>query len=167
MPDGDQGRWLSYQELGEVLGCTSNAARMHAVRRKWPRRSPNKVGDPAQVLVPPGADLEPRATHVRHTNDARAGDPVQAHQQPTFDAHALLAAIRETVEVLLTPLREQLDRERARADRAEQQLVKVETELLEVRVEAAGLHCQLKQAKPADSPRTGWRRLLRALGHVR
>jgi hypothetical protein len=167
MPDGDQGRWLSYQELGDVLGCTANAARMHAVRRKWPRRSPNKVGD---VLVPPGADLERRATHVRHTNDARAGDPVQAHQQPTFDAHAMLAAIRETVEVLLTPIREQLDRERDRADRAEQQLTKVETELVKAQVETVGLRCQIAKAKPADSPKPDpprWRRLLRALGHVR
>jgi hypothetical protein len=51
MPDEDQGRWLSYQALGDLFGCTANAARMHAVRRNWPRRSPNRVGDCATVLV--------------------------------------------------------------------------------------------------------------------
>jgi hypothetical protein len=75
----------------------------------------------------------------------------------------MLAAIRETVEALMTPIREQLDRERARADRAEQQLTAVEAELVEARVEAAGLRCRLEQARPKpapDSPRSPWRRFL-------
>ena len=33
MPDGEESYWLSYKELSDVLGCTPNAARMHAVRR--------------------------------------------------------------------------------------------------------------------------------------
>ena len=112
MPDGDQGRRLSYQELGEAFGCTANATR----------------------------DL----------------------------------MTRETVELLLTPLREQLtvanqradsaeqraDRERGRADSVAQQLAAVETELIATRVEAAGLRCKLaKAASDLAAPlRFGWRR---------
>jgi len=113
MPDGDQGRRLSYQELGEAFGCTANATR----------------------------DL----------------------------------MTRETVELLLTPLREQLtvanqradsaeqraDRERERADSAAQQLAAVETELVATRVEAAGLRCKLAKAASAQPAprRSGWRRV--------
>lgn len=86
----------------------------------------------------------------------------------------MLAAIRETVDFLMLPLREQLDRERERADRAdgradeeraradrlEQQLIVVETDLLTARADAAGLRCLLEQARPKP-PRTRWQRLLR------
>ena len=108
MPDGDQARRLSYQELSEALGFTANDDR---------------------VLV-----------------------------------------IRETVELLLTPLREQLtvsneradraehraDRERKRADSAARQLASVETELVAAQVEAAGLRCKLAKAASAQ-PRRGGR----------
>ena len=33
MPDREESHWLSHKELSDVLGCTPNAARMHAVRR--------------------------------------------------------------------------------------------------------------------------------------
>ena len=45
-------RWLTYVEVGELLGCTLTAARMHAQRRGWPRHSPNMIGDRSRVLVP-------------------------------------------------------------------------------------------------------------------
>ena len=45
-------RWLTYVEVGELLGCTLTAARMHAKRRGWPRHSPNMIGDRSRVLVP-------------------------------------------------------------------------------------------------------------------
>jgi hypothetical protein len=56
MSDQPEESWLTYRELGAQLGCTANAARMHAHRRGWPRRAPNKVGDPAHVLVPGSLD---------------------------------------------------------------------------------------------------------------
>jgi hypothetical protein len=48
----------------------------------------------------------------------------------------------------------------------------VEAELVAARVEAAGLRCKLAEAAksaqpPPDPPRPRWRRVLRALGHVR
>ena len=33
MPDREESHWLSHKELSDALGCTPNAARMHAVRR--------------------------------------------------------------------------------------------------------------------------------------
>ena len=68
-----------------------------------------------------------------------------------------------------TDLRQRLDaaeqragEERARADRTGQQLTAVEAELVEARVEAAGLRCKLEQARKAvpDSPHSPWRRFL-------
>jgi hypothetical protein len=129
MPDGDQERWLSYRELGVVLGCTANAARMHAVRRGWARRAPNRVGDCARVLVPADVFVQPCVTHDAEQFVVRPSGHEQANVRPTFDAHDVLQAIRETVEALTRPLQEQIeaersraDRERERADQAEQRL---------------------------------------------
>jgi hypothetical protein len=64
MPETASDRWLSYAELGALLGCTPSAARMHARRRGWARRSPNAIGGHAAVLVPDEVAVRPRATHV-------------------------------------------------------------------------------------------------------
>jgi hypothetical protein len=133
MPDGDQGRWLSYRQLGEALGCTANAVRMHAVRRGWERRSPNKIGAVAMVCVPHLLDVQPRAMHVRAASDTRATNEAAPHVQAANDAHGMLGAIRETVELLVTPLREQLEHERGRADRAEARADSAERQLAELR----------------------------------
>lgn len=63
--------WLTYLELGERLGITASAARMHARRRGWQRRAPNAIGGQARVLVPASADVHPRATVVQRTHDAQ------------------------------------------------------------------------------------------------
>jgi hypothetical protein len=140
MPDdGDHGRWLSYQELGEVLGCTANAARMHAVRRNWPRRSPNRVGDCARVLVPDEVVVQPRVTHdsARYDapSDAHSNSDDPPHVRATNDAHEVLRMVRETVETLITPLREQLDRERERGDRERDRADQAERRVAELLAE--------------------------------
>jgi hypothetical protein len=162
MPEEDQGRWLSYQELGDVLGCTSNAARMHAVRRKWPRRASNTIGELARVRVPEDVVVRPRATHAVEQCDAQCNAPVPANGHTAFDAQIMLQAIRETVEALVTPLREQLDHERKRADAERVRADSIEVDLIKARVEPAGLRCQLEQARPSrpDLPRSPWRRFL-------
>jgi hypothetical protein len=124
MADEDQGRWLSYQELGDLLRCTANAARMHAVRRNWPRRSPNRVGDCARVLVPEEITVRPRVMHDGPQYDAQCDAPPngddRAHVRAASDEQDVLRMVRETVEVLITPLREQLALANQRADRAEE-----------------------------------------------
>jgi hypothetical protein len=69
----------------------------------------------------------------------------------------------DTAEEERRRLAGQQEIERDRADRIEQQLTKVEGELIAARVEAASLQCQLELVRPKavpDSPRSGWRRLL-------
>src|SRR4051812_18275843 len=61
MPDGDQQRWLTYAEAGELLGISAQAARMLAKRRGWARRTPNAYGDRARVFVSPDTVVQPRA----------------------------------------------------------------------------------------------------------
>jgi hypothetical protein len=71
MPETDQDRWLSYAEIGELLGITSSAARMHARRRGWMRRSPNAIGGQTRVLVPADIVVHPCAPAVQRTYDAQ------------------------------------------------------------------------------------------------
>ena len=123
MPDGDQGRWLSYVELGELLGCTANAARMHAVRRKWPRRASNRIGGAAHVLVPEGAVVRSSATHA----DAPCDVLVRPNGRAASGAQSgTLQAIR-ALESAVEGLREQFTREHDRAERAEQEIVTLRT----------------------------------------
>ena len=75
---------------------------------------------------------------------------------PRDTTRAILA-----LESAVEELREQLDRERQRADTAERQLAGVEAELVEARAKAAGLRCLLeRQASPrTERPHTRWQRL--------
>ena len=148
MPDGDQGRWLSYQELGELLRCTPNAARMHAVRRKWPRRSPNKIGDCARVLVPEDLNVQDRATNVHRTYDAPPNGRDKVVRPAQFDARAMHFSTFDThhvraLEGAVGALQEQLNIANQRADRAEQQS---DTD----RERADRLHGELVEARAAE-----------------
>src|SRR4051812_36017371 len=62
-------RWLTYAEVGELLGISTGAARQLARRHKWPRRTPNEYGAMARVLVP--EDRIPQTTSVARTPDSR------------------------------------------------------------------------------------------------
>jgi hypothetical protein len=103
------GQWLTHAELAERFGCSPNPARMHAMRRGWPRRSPNRIGDTARVLVPEGADVRESASHVAEQFNARANGRAPAH---STDGHYAVAQA-------IAALAAQLEREQARADRAE------------------------------------------------
>src|SRR3954447_12004730 len=62
-------RWLTYAEVGELLGISTGAARQLARRHKWPRRTPNEYGAMARVLVP--EDRIPQTTGVARTPDGQ------------------------------------------------------------------------------------------------
>jgi hypothetical protein len=92
--------WLTYAELGALLGRTANAARMHAQRRGWERRAPNRVGDPARVKVPDGALVRPGATHDVEQSDARTNDTEQAHNQVHDEANVrAIESLREQLVI--------------------------------------------------------------------
>lgn len=136
MPDGDQGRWLSYQELGEALGCTANAARMHAVRRGWPRRAPNMIGGRATVLVPDVQDVRPRMTNSAALYDEHVQEGAN---NGAVHVQALSAAI--------SALHEALTAERTRAERLEEKLGDAVSAERIARDEANGLRAELDARK--------------------
>jgi chromosome segregation ATPase len=91
-------QWLTYQQLGELLGMSPHAARQRAARLKW-RKQPGNDGK-ALVLVPDGeiATLRPRAKPAQ----APSQTPDQVPKQAS-DGKALadaVAAFREVEERL-------------------------------------------------------------------
>jgi hypothetical protein len=154
--------WLTYHELGERLGITASAARMHARRRGWQRRAPNAIGAQAHVLVPEDVGVHPRATAVRRTHDA----------QMSAEANGLYGADRVSdqvhVEALcaaVASLGDALAAERERVARVEQRIDGLFAELTDARAaerisaeSAAGLRHQLDLLR---ARRPWWRRWLR------
>jgi hypothetical protein len=61
----------------------------------------------------------------------------------------MLRVIRETVDGLAAPLREQLERERGRADRAERRVDELQAALAEERLRIDNLHAELADARTA------------------
>ena len=123
MTKSEEGRWLTYEELAQKLGSSVPAARIMAVRRKFPRRTPNAYGERARVLVPENLDLSRRRKgHV----GATVGDTAPANPAPNGHDQGYVAQAIEA-------LREQLRVTNDRADRAEQRadaerLLRVEAE---------------------------------------
>jgi hypothetical protein len=119
-------RWLTYQQAGEVLGMSPEAARQRARRLKW-RTQPGNDGR-TLVLLPEALDIRPR---VRPPGRTAGQPPVQTPEQTggqppvqppgqTGDDKALadvVAAFREVEARLLADL----EAARARADLAEQE----------------------------------------------
>jgi hypothetical protein len=67
MLDPHAEHWLTYAQVGELLGISSSAARMVARRQGWPRRSANAVGAFTLVLVPDAVVVQRCAAGERRT----------------------------------------------------------------------------------------------------
>src|SRR3954465_7592593 len=79
-PAGETGgRGLAYNELGEMLGVSPEAARAVARRHKWPRQSANAVGRVVRVLVP--ADRIRTAAANEHKKGGQRPDPDSVNRQ--------------------------------------------------------------------------------------
>jgi hypothetical protein len=163
----EEGRWLTYAEAGQRLGISPEAVRQLARRRGWPRRTPNAYGGLATVLVPEEASVRPRPgadavqePYERGTTGQPVSGPVRADESGVraFEAADMIRLIRETMEGLVTPLREQLDRERARADRAESALADAVAAERIAAGAATGLRHQLDILR---ARRPWWRRWFR------
>jgi hypothetical protein len=109
--DVDRESWLTYAEVGKLLGITSAAARMLAKRRGWARRTPNAYGDRARVLVPADAAVASRS------RSALNGE-LHGEQRAPSASIDMLNMIREMIGEIVTPLTTQLDHERRRTDEA-------------------------------------------------
>jgi hypothetical protein len=163
--------WITYAEAGELLGISTQAARMLAKRRGWPRRTPNAYGDRALVLLPSDVVVQPRTAlsaertgYVANSDSDQSIAPDRANVQPFADA---VEALREQLGTIHRQVEEanaradraelRADNERRRADeehaRAEQQIERLLKELSESRTterlataELADLRCRLDQA---------------------
>jgi len=114
VPESEEGQWLTYEEAGQVLGISAAAARMHAKRHGWPRRTPNMYGDRARVLVPAKAVVQSRSA----TYAARSGHVITRDQEgPNEPDQTNIQVIVRAIEIL----QEQLGIANSRAERAERQ----------------------------------------------
>src|ERR687884_2249622 len=98
-------RWLTFDELGEAMGCSASAARARALRRRWRRQTDNRGN--VRVLVPEDANLAPlrtpaaRKTHAAHTLDAHHAD-TRAHTEAELLAR--LAELQKEMAALAQQL---------------------------------------------------------------
>ena len=124
MSESESERWLTYAEVGDILGVSAAAARMLAKRRGWPRRTPNAFGDRARVLVPADIAVRPRsASYAEHTAHAISSDQDGANEHDQANVRVFEQAI--------TVLQEQLAIANARADRAEHRINELQAALSE------------------------------------
>jgi chromosome segregation ATPase len=164
MDTEDNGRWMTYAELGLVRGISKESALKLALRRKW-RKQPDNQGQ-VRVYVP---------LDWAGSRDKRAAPGAEARADISMDVstvikplEAAIAALQEQLAALradqereraswterLTGLRADLERERQRADRAEKRAEEADTradkaearaEAEQERAEAAGV--QVEQLK--------------------
>jgi hypothetical protein len=111
-PDGDEGanvKWMTYAELGLARGITAASAKRLASRRKWRRQADND--GIARIAVPD------------HDDPRRIGSA----QAATEDFVRIISGL----EVSVSTLRDQLERERGRADGVTEDLLRSEEQLAE------------------------------------
>jgi hypothetical protein len=158
----DDARWMSYDELAAARDINRRSAVRLAQRRRWARRRGND--GTTRVAVPAGED-QPNHDDARDVTgddgDDDAGD---------------ISRILSALEVVVAPLREQLelanrraDQERTRADVALAQLRMAEELLKEGQIERAavqealaGAETRLREAEAARAEfwaRSRWKRI--------
>jgi chromosome segregation ATPase len=118
--------WFSYQELGERLGVSPEAARQKAIRGRWPRRTANDGKAQVRVdLEDVKATMPVRKPKDEEPADDRPTDVEQAVERESdtqtfaaLEAHiATLKAMAERSEQITNLERERANNEQARADR--------------------------------------------------
>ena len=138
------GEWLTYQQTGERLGISSEAARQRARRLRWRHQR----GNDGRTLIQLPESEEPTAP-VHLAVQTGVQPPVQTPVQPVGQPTGEAVVLRELVDVLRTQLakvearadedRVQLRVERERSAAAERQAVElralVDNELAELRAQ--------------------------------
>jgi hypothetical protein len=156
-----EGRWLTYEELGQLIGRTPSGARMFATRRGWPKRSSNRIGERTTVLVP--TEITEESSRAAHDAERKSGGVLANGTEERAIARAAIDALSEQLAIA----NRRLDEERACSTRAmeraaseiadvRQHLVDAQTAERIARDEAAGLRAELDARK-----RWGWWRRLR------
>jgi hypothetical protein len=147
---------LTYEELGERLGITRNAARVLAQRRKWHRYTSQDDGK-ARVRVPAEAitDLTTRratarAEHVRSPEPPAVrpdGDGVRPAVLPDSRLADMLGLLLDRVTADEAARRDEVARLRQDQERLAEERDRLRDELQEVRAEAD--HAKADQVRMA------------------
>ena len=140
-----ESRWLTYEELGQIIGRTPSGARMFAARRGWPKRTSNRIGERTSVLVPTEiAEAPARAAHDKNGAMLANGSGERAMARAAIDALAEQLAITnrrldeertsgaraiERAALEIADVRQQRDDAQRRADRAEQRVEELQAAL--------------------------------------
>ena len=119
-----EGRWLTYDELGQLIGRTPNGARMFASRRNWPKRASNRIGERATVLVP--AEISEDPPRAPHDAERKTAAPLANGTNERAIARAAIDALTEQLAIA----NRRLDEERACSARA---IERAATEISDVR----------------------------------
>ena len=151
MPEIEPEDWLTYAEAGQLLGKTPEAVRALARRQHWPRQTPNLPGGHARVKMPavtgvdrprPALTVEqPPSTDGQMTGQGSGSDRVGDDVVRAFDR-------------ALEALRQELEHERGRADRAERRADSLQDELTRERCRAVAI--QRKLIEVLTGPRVPW-----------
>jgi hypothetical protein len=166
--DDSNGGWLTYQEAGDRLGVSAEAARAKAARKRWRRQIGND--GLARILLP--GDL-PVTTRARGSGDQPMTPRSPPGQRPADAAN--IKALEARVEALQAELagargelggvREALGEARARADAADTRAAEIAADLAAEKARAgraieafAALADRLDQLAAARA-RPWWRRL--------
>lgn len=104
---GGDGRWLSKAELGQLRGISPASADRLARRNGWRRTHGNDKR--TRILVP--------GPFLNSSYDIPTPRPPEKPERPPPEVE--VAPLIAVLDAALAALREQLDRERSRADRAE------------------------------------------------
>jgi hypothetical protein len=121
----EDGKWMSYAELGQARGISKESALKLALRKKWRKQADNR--GTVRVCVPTEFTIKPDLRV-----DTRADARVDVRADMSMDAERTISLLREQFEqersqlkeiaaVLtghVTTLQEQVARERATADHA-------------------------------------------------
>jgi hypothetical protein len=156
MDDDAAFRWMTYAELGQSRGISTASATRLAFRRKWRRQVGNdKI---ARVAVPAGEDKPASDVTRDDRDDIRGGVRGDIlHLLSALEGAISIAGERKQADAAtIVALREQLtgtaderDRERVRADRADQALAgeRLRADGLRDRLEAT--NAELRAAQEA------------------
>jgi hypothetical protein len=132
MDDGDDIKWLTYAELGQIRGISKASATRLAFRRKWRRQDGN--AKTVRVAVP----IDEARPQMDVARDNR-GDVI---------------GLVGTFDLAVATLREQLERERTRADQAEDRATGALARARETQAMADQARAEAQQGVQAADART-------------
>jgi DNA primase len=136
--------WLTYEQAGERLGCSAEAARQKAIRQRWHKTKGND--GKARVRLPDGV-----RTPSERPNSKSARPDERANEQA--NAEQLIAALNAHIE----SLKADLTAERARA---EQLGVDLTGERVKADHAVAVYVALVEKLAEAERARPWWQRLL-------